>query len=601
MNVPVLIVGGGGAGLTASMLLSRLGVETLLVSRHPETSRVPKAHILNQRTMEIFTDAGAAPEIYSNSTPNEKMRGGAWYSGLAGDGSRRHARRLAFAEGWGGGYADPDYIAASPCATTNLPQMRLEPILKAHAEAQPGATVRFNHELVDLVQDEAGVTSTIIDHDTGERYEVRSEYVLGADGGRTVGDLVGIEMDGKSDIRDVVTVHISADLTPYFDDPEPFIRWVYNPDHPEHLDFGCVLVAAGPKRWGHESEEWVVNLPYPDEHPDVSDPDEVVKRMGEALGIPGFNPTVHAISTWVMEAVIAKRFSTGRVFLLGDAAHRNPPTGGLGLNSAIQDAYNISWKLAAVLLGRADVALLDTYDAERRAVDGAHVGAAAMAAMNMNNRSVATALGVSPEKSVEENWEALRPLWDHTPDSEERRHAVSQAVATHNGELRQHGVDFGYSYSSAAIVEDGSPEPVRVDWIRLYEPSTRPGSSLPHAWVERAGEWLALGSLVHGGHFVLIAGEDGNDWVEAAMRIAAARDIPLRATRVGFDAVDHVDVRCTWLKNREITSTGAVLVRPDRFIAFRALEAVDDPFTTLSSAFDQVLATTSREVADARR
>jgi 2,4-dichlorophenol 6-monooxygenase len=106
---------------------------------------------------------------------------------------------------------------------------------------------------------------------------------------------------------------------------------------------------------------------------------------------------------------------------------------------------------------------------------------------------------------------------------------------------------------------------------------------------------------VHGGHFVLIAGEDGNDWVEAASKIAAERSIPLRATRVGFGAVDHVDVRCAWLKNREITSTGAVLVRPDRFIAFRALEAVDDPFAMLSSAFDQVLATTSREVADARR
>jgi 2,4-dichlorophenol 6-monooxygenase len=298
--------------------------------------------------------------------------------------------------------------------------------------------------------------------------------------------------------------------------------------------------------------------------------------------------------------VIAKQFSSGRVFLLGDAAHRNPPTGGLGLNTAIHDAYNISWKLAAVLQGRAGAALLDTYETERRAVGGAVVGAAAMAAMNMNNRSVGTALGVSPAKTVEENWEALRPLWDETPESEARRHAVSQAIATHSGELRQHGIDFGYSYSSAAIIDDGSPEPARIDWVRIYEPSTRPGSPLPHAWVERAAQRLALGSLVHDGHFVLIAGEDGHDWVDAAERLAAERNIPLRTARVGFDDVDLVDVRCAWLKNREITSTGAILVRPDHFIAFRELEAAEDPFARLGAAFDGALSTASAVVSDAR-
>lgn len=604
MNVPVLIVGGGGAGLTASMLLSQLGIETLLVSRYPETSRLPKAHLLNQRTMEIFTDLGVAPAILAKSTPNENMRGLAWYSGLAGTGSRRYGERLAFTEGWGGGYADPDYIAASPCATANLPQLRLEPILKAHVEAHPEATVRFHHELVDLVQDDDGVTSTILDGDRGETYEVRSRYVLGADGGRTVGDLVGVEMEGMRNIRDVVTVHFTADLSPYFDDPEPFIRWVYNPDHPEHLDFGGVLIALGPERWGAESEEWAIHVPYPYADPDAADPTKVMKRIREALGIPDFNPTIHATNTWVMESVLADRFSVGRVFVLGDAAHRHPPTGGLGLNSAIQDAYNLCWKLAAVLAGRAGAALLDSYDAERRPVDAAHVDAAVAAATNsmaMNTKSVVNALGLSPAKSVEENWEALRPLWDDTPESEARRHALSQAVATHTGEFRQHGVDFGYSYSSAVIVDDGTPPVARVDPVRIYEPSTRPGSPLPHAWVERAGERLALGSLVHGGHFVLIAGEDGHDWIQAATQIAAERGVPLRATRVGLNDVDHVDVRCAWLKNREITPRGAVLVRPDRFIAFRALDAADDPSATLDAAFDQLLATQTSVSADARR
>jgi 2,4-dichlorophenol 6-monooxygenase len=589
MNVPVLIVGGGGAGLTASILLSQLGIESLLVSRYPETSRLPKAHILNQRTMEIFTDAGVAPAILEKSTPSENMQGIGWYSGLAGDGDRRHGQRLAFSEGWGAGYTDPDYIAASPCAAANLPLIRLEPILKAHAEAGAKATVRFHHELIGLAQDEDGVTATVRDHDTGEDYEVRSDYVLGADGGRTVGEMVGIEMEGVTNLRDVVTVHMSADRSPYFGDPEPMIRWVYNPDHPEHLDYGCVLVAVGPDHWGHRSEEWVANMPYPYDHPDASDPAKVMQRIGESLGIPDFAPTIHGISKWVMESLLAKEFRRGRVFLLGDAAHRHPPTGGLGLNGAVQDAYNLCWKLAAVLNGRAGAALLDSYDAERRPIDAANIDAAVAAAMN--HSSVVTALGLSPEKSADENWDALRPLWDDLPDSGARRHAVSQAVGTHSIEFRQHGVDFGYSYSSAAIVDDASPAESPIDPVRIYEPSTRPGNPLPHAWVEREGKRMALGSLVHDGHFVLIAGEDGHTWVDAAKSVAEQRDIPLRTTRVGFGDVDHVDVRCAWRKQRGITPAGAVLVRPDRHIAFRAAGAATDPVAELGAAFEQILGT----------
>jgi 2,4-dichlorophenol 6-monooxygenase len=593
ITVPVLIVGGGGAGLTASMLLSQLGVDTLLVSRYAETSRLPKAHLLNQRSMEILTDIGVAPNILAHSAPIENIRTVAWYSGLAGDGlPERHGRRLASVEGWGGGYADPDYIAASPCPSANLPLIRLEPILKDFAESHPRATVRFFHELIDLDQDAEGVTATILDRSTDERYRVRCSYLLGADGGRTVGDFVGIAMEGITNLRHVVNAHISADLSGYFSDDDAMIRWVYNPDVPEHLDYGCVLIGVGPDHWGSRSEEWLAVLPYPYEHPDASDAAKVITRVGESLGIPDFAPTVHNVSKWVMEGVLAERFSAGRVFLLVDAAHRHPPTGGLGLNSAFHDAYNLCWKLAAVLQGRAGAALLDTYEAERRPVDFANVLTAVSAAMNHD--TVVNALGLSPAKSVEENWDSLRPLWDDLPDSPQRRHQVSQAVASHSFEFRQHGIDFGYTYHSAAIVDDSSPEPTRIDQVRIYEPSTRPGNSLPHAWVEREGQRIALGSLVHGGHFVLITGEDGLDWVEAASKIAAERNIPLRTTRVGFVDVDHVDVRCAWLKQRGVSSAGAVLVRPDRFIAFRCAEAVSDPTAKLNAAFDQILATSER-------
>jgi len=176
IETPVVIVGGGGGGLTASMLLSAYGVKSLLVSRHPSTSILPKAHVLNQRTMEIFTELGVAAEILARSTPAENMKATGWYAGLAGD-HDGYGRRLGRLEVWGGGYTDPDFIAASPCRTANVPQIRLEPVLKAGAETFPEATIRFGHELLDLTQDGDEVISTVLDRDTDEQYLVRSRYI----------------------------------------------------------------------------------------------------------------------------------------------------------------------------------------------------------------------------------------------------------------------------------------------------------------------------------------------------------------------------------------------------------------------------------------
>lgn len=584
-RVPVLIVGGGGAGLTASMYLSTLGIDSILVTMLPHTSVLPKAHVLNQRAMEIFTEVGVAPEIYQRTTPAENMRATAWYAGLTGahDG---YGRRLGRLEVWGGGYTDPDYVAASPCRTCNLPQIRLEPVLRDHAEKLNPGNVRFHHELTALTQDADGVTATIMDRDSDTEYRVRADYVIAADGGRTIGKMLGVGMSGPRDIMNMVSVHFSADLSQWAKDDDVLIRWLVNPDFGGSWASG-VLVAMGPERWGPRSEEWVIHLQYATDDTDALKQDKVLERMRATLGIPDFNPFIHKISTWVMEGVISDKFRDGRVFFAGDAAHRHPPTGGLGLTSAIHDVYNLGWKLAAVLRGKAGDALLDTYEAERKPVDQANIDNAIANAMN--HFTIDQALNLSPEKSPEENWAELRPLWEDLPESQAKRHALNKAIGSQTMEFRHHNVEFGYTYHSTAVVDDGSPAYVPLDPVRLYEPSTKPGHPMPHAFVEREGKRIPLSALVHGGKFLLLAGEDGGAWVEAANKLAAKRDLPLFAATVGVLNSELVDVRCAWLKHREFSAGGAVLVRPDRYIAFRAMTAVDDPYAALEAALSQVL------------
>jgi|GEM_PF-2907867 2,4-dichlorophenol 6-monooxygenase len=164
-TVPVLIVGGGGAGLSASMILSTLGVETLLVSGLPTTSILPKAHVLGQRTMEIFTEVGIADEIYTQGTPQDNLAATGFYAGVRGS-NPNAGRLIGKLDLWGAGYRDAEYIDASPCPTANLPQIRLEPVLRTHAEKLNPGRVRFHHELIGLEQDASGVRSTIRDHRT---------------------------------------------------------------------------------------------------------------------------------------------------------------------------------------------------------------------------------------------------------------------------------------------------------------------------------------------------------------------------------------------------------------------------------------------------
>ena len=391
-EVPVLVVGGGGAGLTASMLLARQGVEHMLVSARPETSDLPKAHVLNQRAMEVLDDVGVAEAIEQRSTPAEQMAATAYYAGLAGP-DPDYGRRLARLESWGAGARDELWRAASPWRQLNLPQIRLEPLLKARAEELSPGRIRFNHELLDLEQDADGVRALIRDNASRREYWVRCEYLLGADGGRLVSQLIGVEYQGLGVVTQTATLHVSADFSPWASDPDVLIRWIFSPQ----AGVLVVMVPMGPERWGPDSEEWVIHMNYP---VDCAQSDaEVEADVRKALGIGDLEMRIHKITRWSVDAVMASSFRVGRVFLLGDAAHRHPPTGGLGLTSAIHDAQNLCWKVASVLTGHASPALLDTYEAERRPVDERNCQRSLENAVN--HFATGAALALAPEQTPE--------------------------------------------------------------------------------------------------------------------------------------------------------------------------------------------------------
>lgn len=563
VKVPVVIVGGGPVGLTASILLSKLGIRHLLFEKHQGTAIHPKAVGLNQRTIEVFRSIGIEEEVIQEAAPKSTYERTAWYTSFDGP-TELHGRQIAIRDAWGGGKYAKEYAAASPCHYTMLAQIRLEPLLRKKAENLAVSAIQFGKNVTDIQQDEQGVLVTVKDED-GNNFQVKAEYLIGADGGRTVAKVLGISENGPTNLIDMVSAHFSADLSPYLPDNSCLINWFINPDFGGSIGSGY-LYHLGPYE-NNVSKEWVFACAFASDDPERFDEKEMKNRLFRSLGIANLEVEIHSISHWYIQSVVAETFKKGRCFLVGDAAHRIPPWGALGLNTGIQDVYNLVWKLGMALNNSKLSPILETYDLERHPIA---IAVANSSLSNFQNHGgiIDTALGISPTTPKEEGWEALHELWSDTPGGEKKRHALKQAIEILDKEFHAHGAELGYHYNLGSHISDELSTSPKSDML-IYRPTTTPGYHLPHAWLDGPNGRVSTLDLLSLDCFTLLVGENKDEWQTLVDEIDAPYKDLIKIISIGRESI-YTDQNNEWGKLREVDSSGALLVRPDSIVAWRS-------------------------------
>jgi 2-polyprenyl-6-methoxyphenol hydroxylase-like FAD-dependent oxidoreductase len=531
LDIPVLISGGGPVGLTASLLLSRHGVRSLLVERHPGTALTPKARGINARTMEVFRQYGIDAAIRDAGLAEGGTGLIVWTETLAGKETERRVPGRATAKS----------MAATPVKNCLCAQDDLEPVIRRFAESAGPGMLRFNTELTSFSQKTGAVTGTLTDRTTGEETSFTARYLIAAEGAQSrVRRQLSVNMVGAEKVYDSVNILFHADLTRWVQHRPAALYFVEQDDlRATFLTINGTdrwgFLIHGPKQYGWQPQDFV--------------PEFCAELIRKAVGVADLDVSVLAVSPWEASAIVADRYRVGDVFLAGDAAHEMPPTGGFGLNTGVQDVHNLTWKIAAVLRGKADPSLLDSYHAERQPLG-----------QIITQNSLANALSMG-------------------------RTARQSNVLPRREFLNEQGLIFGACYQSMAVVPDGTPAVAIDDPVTEYVPSARPGSRAPHVWLKRGNLQISTIDLF-GPHFVLLAGSDGEAWRGAAQVIGPSWP-PLFAFTVGKDG-DLGDPDGTWHEAFGVDTDGAVLVRPDGHVAWRGRSRGSNPLEILRAALDCV-------------
>jgi 2,4-dichlorophenol 6-monooxygenase len=536
--------------MMAAVLLARSGHEALVLEQKPGPKSAPAAHVVNARTFEICRQAGIDMDAIARASMDPAEAGQVVFvTHLAGE----EIGRLPFEQ------QGRDCLRHTPTPLRNLSQHRFEPILADAVAGLRHAEIRYGQRWESARQDSDGVTSVVHDSTSGARYEVRSRYVVGADGaGSPVRESLGIGMDGPSSIQRFLMIHFEADLRRFVADRPAVLYWILDPE------IGGTLVA-------HDIDgEWVYMRALDDAHGEtLEDHDDVRCRalVERAIGEQTPIRILHRAS-WNMSAQVARAMREGRVFLAGDAAHRFPPTGGLGLNTGIQDVHDLVWKLAAVEDGWARASLLDTYEYERLPVARHNAEQSLRNAMKMID--VPRALGVLDEPTTKRMTATLA-------DPSGRRR-VERAIADQAEHFDMLGLQLGFVYSEGALVHDGSVAPTRTDPVREYVASSRPGARLPHAWVQARGARISSLDLVARAGMTLMSQGAHDLWSKA---VEGLDGVPLTHLRAGED---FADTEGHWAAVCGLEAGGSLLVRPDQHVAWRARHLPADPADALRGA-----------------
>ncbi|MEL7166011.1 MAG: FAD-dependent monooxygenase [Pseudomonadota bacterium] len=576
IETDVLIVGSGPAGGASAALLSSYGISNIMIEKYGWLANTPRAHITNQRTMEILRELGVEQDAIAKSVPQELMGNNVFCTSLAGE---EIGRLLT----WGNHPSrKADYDLASPTRICDIPQTLLEPIIVGKA-METGTITRFKTEYISHMQDDDGVVATVRDRVANQTYRIRAKYMIGADGARSaIAEQIGLPMDGEMGLEGSMNIEFTADLSQYVAHRPSVLYWIFQPGS----NIGGI--GAGVIRMVRPWNKWLSIYGYDvkDGPPDISHAEaaDIVRGL---IGDPDIDVKVEKLSFWTVNNMVARRYAKGRVFCMGDAVHRHPPTNGLGSNTSIQDAYNLCWKLKLVLEGHADDGLLDTYNAERQPVGRQIVTRANKSIKDYG--PIFETLGLMQPGSPDDVKRRMDARKEATVEAEARRQALNKYIRQKSYEFNCHGVEMGQRYASQAVVSDGSPEPEFTRDKELYfHPTTWPGARLPHVWLEHAREKVSTLDLVGRGRFTLLTGVQGAGWIEAAARVSAETGVEIRAFQIG-PGCEVSDTFGDWAMQSEVSDAGCVLVRPDGHVGWRAQSLSAEPTKDLHRTMNRIL------------